>query len=127
MGQSGVGKSSIIKSILPDLKIQIAELSHATGEGKHTTRTSTLHHLPSGGNLIDTPGVRGFTPPLPEKEKLQHGFIEIYEHSEKCRFANCSHLNEPNCAVMDALKENGVTQKRYDSYKKLYDEIKQSA
>ncbi|MBL4763121.1 MAG: ribosome small subunit-dependent GTPase A [Gammaproteobacteria bacterium] len=126
VGQSGVGKSSIIKSILPNLNIRIAELSHATGEGKHTTRTSTLHHLPTGGNLIDTPGVRGFTPPLPEKVKLQHGFIEIHQHAKQCRFANCCHINEPNCAVLDAVEKQSISQKRYASYKKLFAEIQQS-
>ena len=118
-GVSGVGKSSIIQSILPQEAIKIGAISESNEEGKHTTRTSRLYHLPAGGDLIDTPGVRGFTPHLDRSQAVYLGFPEIAESAQSCKFANCKHINEPGCAVISALTKNTIAQSRYDNYLKL--------
>jgi len=121
-GVSGVGKSSITKAILPDIDIRIGEISEVNREGKHTTRTSRLYHLPQGGSLIDTPGVRGFNPVIDEQQSIACGFRELHEHAADCQFNNCRHINEPRCAVRQALNEGRIHQSRYDHYLKLLEE-----
>lgn len=121
-GVSGVGKSSLTKAILPDLEIAIGEISEANQEGRHTTRTSRLYHLPQGGDLIDTPGIRGFNPVVESNQTIAQGFREINEFAQHCKFANCSHLNEPKCAVLDAVKSGEIDSGRYQSYAKLMQE-----
>ncbi len=118
-GVSGVGKSSIISWLLPQLTIKIASISSANEEGRHTTRTSRLYHLPGGGSLIDTPGVRGFNPLIESGLPLSHGFREIHALAEHCRFHNCVHFNEPKCAVIAALAEGSMSSERYQNYLKL--------
>ncbi|MBC8211004.1 MAG: ribosome small subunit-dependent GTPase A [Gammaproteobacteria bacterium] len=121
-GVSGVGKSSITKAILPEVEIPIGEISEVNREGKHTTRTSRLYHLPLGGQLIDTPGVRGFNPVYDKNMSIASGFREISQHAQLCRFSNCKHINEPKCAVLDALKSGQIDGGRYESYLKLLNE-----
>ena len=118
-GVSGVGKSSLTSHLLPGVKIKIAELSKANEEGRHTTRSSHLYHLPAGGDLIDTPGVRGFSPFIDDSRPLAQGFREIQEHAAQCRFHNCLHLNEPRCAVIDATKNGSIEPSRYQNYLKM--------
>lgn len=118
-GVSGVGKSSITSWLLPQQKIKIASMSIANEEGRHTTRTSRLYHLPEGGNLIDTPGVRGFNPYLESEISLSRGFREIHALAENCRFHNCLHLNEPKCAVIEAVADARISSSRYQNYLKL--------
>ncbi len=118
-GVSGVGKSSITKAILPDLEIPIGEISEANKEGKHTTRTSRLYELPQGGQLIDTPGIRGFNPVLADKQNIASGFREIRQYSHDCKFSNCKHINEPKCAVLSAIESGDISPERYQSYLKL--------
>ena len=118
-GVSGVGKSSIIKWLLPRQTIKIASISSANEEGRHTTRTSRLYHLPEGGSLIDTPGVRGFNPLIESGLPLSHGFREIHAQAEHCRFHNCLHLNEPKCAVIAAVSDGSISPGRYQNYLKL--------
>jgi len=118
-GVSGVGKSSITSELLPDTYIKIAEISEANEEGRHTTRTSRLYHLPNAGNLIDTPGVRGFNPLLDPMLSVSAGFREIDQHSAHCRFANCKHTNEPKCAVIDAVKDGEIADSRYQHYLRM--------
>ncbi len=118
-GVSGVGKSSLTKAILPDIDIRIAEISDFNKEGRHTTRSSRLYHLPDGGDLIDTPGVRGFNPVLDPKQPLSDGFHEIRDLSQHCRFANCRHVNEPGCAVRASVETGEIAASRYRSYRKL--------
>lgn len=118
-GVSGVGKSSITKAILPEVEIPIGEISEVNKEGKHTTRTSRLYHLPLGGELIDTPGVRGFNPVIELGGSVASGFREIHEQAEYCRFNDCKHINEPGCAVISALQAGDISQSRYESYLKL--------
>lgn len=118
-GVSGVGKSSLTQAILPNEGIRIGEISEASKEGRHTTRTSRLYHLPLGGMLIDTPGVRGFNPVLDPNLSIASGFREISEQSQYCRFSNCKHINEPKCAVIESVAAGRINQSRYDNYLKL--------
>lgn len=119
VGQSGVGKSSLINQLLPNAEVATGELSAASGEGKHTTTASFMHKLPGGGCLIDSPGVREFAPVINDPQRIQVGFREIAEHAIDCRFANCQHLREPNCAVKAAVETGAISARRYESYKRL--------
>ncbi len=118
-GVSGVGKSSLTKWLLPEEKIKIAQISEINEEGRHTTRASHLYHLPTGGDLIDTPGVRGFNPFVDNERPLAHGFREILEHSTSCKFHNCQHLNEPKCAVIEAVATGKIAASRFQNYLKM--------
>lgn len=118
-GVSGVGKSSITAALLPELTIKVAEISEANEEGRHTTRTSRLYHLPNEGHLIDTPGVRGFNPVIDTTQPISAGFREIAEHGAHCRFANCRHINEPKCTVMEAVKKGAINKGRYQHYLRM--------
>jgi len=118
-GVSGVGKSSLTSWLLPREKIKIAEISAANEEGRHTTRASRLYHLPAGGDLIDTPGVRGFSPFVDSNAPLAGGFREIDALGQECRFHNCLHRNEPRCAVIAAVESGEIAQSRYQNYLKI--------
>ena len=119
VGQSGVGKSSLINQLVPDADVATSELSAASREGKHTTTASIMHTLPSGGRLIDSPGVREFAPVIRDPARVQIGFKEIIDLAAECRFSNCQHLREPNCAIKAAVESGTVTARRYESYKRL--------
>jgi ribosome biogenesis GTPase len=123
-GVSGVGKSSLTSYLLPNETIKIASISEANEEGRHTTRTSRLYHLTSGGELIDTPGVRGFSPFVDGTRPLSHGFREMLEASGGCRFHNCQHLDEPDCAVIDAVANGKINSSRYQNYLKMLSQVK---
>jgi len=118
-GVSGVGKSSLTQWLLPAAKIKIASISEANEEGRHTTRASRLYHLPVGGDLIDTPGVRGFSPFVDSERPIAHGFREIRDLGEQCRFHNCLHLNEPKCAVIEAAASGQIAASRMQNYYKM--------
>ena len=118
-GVSGVGKSSITAALLPQEDIKIAEISEANEEGRHTTRTSRLYHLPNKGHLIDTPGVRGFNPLLDTNQPVSAGFRDISRYAQDCRFANCRHLNEPQCAVVIAVETGKIAESRYQNFVRL--------
>lgn len=118
VGQSGVGKSSIVKNLLPDRDIQTGAVSTATGLGMHTTTTTMLYHLREGGNLIDSPGVREFSLTHLEPEAIRSGFIEFRE-LPPCRFNDCSHLREPGCAVLAAVESRKISKERWQNYKKM--------
>ncbi len=121
-GVSGVGKSSLTSWLLPQEQIKIASISEANEEGRHTTRASRLYHLPAGGDLIDTPGVRGFSPFIDNARPLALGFREISEFADGCRFHNCLHRNEPHCAVIDAVESGKIAVFRYQNYLKMLGE-----
>lgn len=121
-GVSGVGKSSLTSWLLPDVEIKVAVLSQATDEGRHTTRASRLYHLPEpGGDLIDTPGVRGFSPFIDSDQPLADGFRDLQAQAPGCRFHNCLHRNEPGCAVIVANQAGKIEDSRYRNYLKLLD------
>ena len=119
VGQSGVGKSSLIKCLLPELDIQIGKLSDASGQGRHTTTTTTLYHLPQGGDLIDSPGVRDFRLGETAAADLARGFREFRSYLGLCRFQDCRHLAEPGCAVKEAMREGAIGERRLASYRDL--------
>ena len=116
VGQSGVGKSSIIEALLPDAEIRTGALSEASGEGRHTTTNAVLYHLPAGGDLIDSPGIRDFNPGRLEPTTLARGFIEFRPLLGHCRFQDCRHDAEPGCAVKAAVKSGAITEARYARY-----------
>lgn len=125
VGLSGVGKSSIVKAILPKEEIRIRETSEATGEGKHTTTVSALYHLKDNGIIIDSPGVRDFTPINKTQDEITHGFIDVRKYHGACKFKNCSHTNEPECAMKQAVDKGELNQQRFKSYLRLVEEFNQ--
>lgn len=122
VGPSGVGKSSLINRILPGLDLGIAKVSDHHGKGRHTTRVATLHALPGGGHLADTPGIRELGTWALPIEQLDRCFPELGSFRDRCAFRSCSHTHEPNCAVIDALNEGTVNRERYESYVRLREE-----
>ena len=123
VGLSGVGKSSLVKAILPKEEIKIGETSKSTGEGKHTTTVSALYHLKDNGIIIDSPGVRDFTPINKTQEEITHGFIDVRKFNGACKFANCSHQNEPGCAMKEAVKNGDLNPQRFNNYLRLVAEF----
>ncbi len=123
VGLSGVGKSSIVKSILPKEEIKIGETSAASGEGKHTTTVSALYHLKDNGIIIDSPGVRDFTPDNKSLDEITNGFIDVRQFNGACKFTNCSHTNEPECAMKQAVIDNQLNKQRFDNYLRLIQEF----
>jgi ribosome biogenesis GTPase / thiamine phosphate phosphatase len=119
VGQSGVGKSSLINQLIPDLRIQTGSLSLATGKGAHTTTTTMLYHLPDGGQLIDSPGVWEYGIWKLENDALAAGFLEFGAVPGSCRFNDCLHASEPGCAVKQAVADGRILDWRYQSYLRL--------
>lgn len=119
VGQSGVGKSSLIKALLPEREIRIQSVSQVTGHGAHTTTGSMLYHLPDGGALIDTPGVRSFELGAIRLSDLDRGFPDIAPYLGRCRFSDCRHQVEPGCALRDAVECGAIAPRRLDSYRQL--------
>ena len=120
VGQSGVGKSSLINNLIPGTDASVGEISTATLEGKHTTTASMMHKLPGGGQLIDSPGVREFVPAIDTTARIQAGYREIVSLADECRFTDCRHIREPGCAVKSALEQGKISARRYESYKRLH-------
>jgi ribosome biogenesis GTPase len=119
VGQSGVGKSSLIKTILPDTSVRIGELSHASGLGKHTTTVSTLYQLPHSSAIIDSPGIREFGLGQFNAAQIAQGFVEFQALVPQCKFNDCSHHGEPGCAVYQAVDTGAVQKSRYDSFLRI--------
>ena len=119
VGQSGVGKSSLINRLVPGKPALEGELSATAEAGRHTTTVATLYALPDGGAIIDSPGVRGFAPPLPEPRWVATGFVEIERAASGCRFADCLHDNTAGCAVEEAAQAGLIHRRRLLSYRRL--------
>lgn len=121
VGQSGVGKSSIIKTLLADkdLNIKIGQLSDQLQKGRHTTTFSQLYHFAEGGNCIDSPGIREFGLWHLSKEEVLSGFVELRDVAGTCRFRDCSHEMEPGCAIQAALESGGISKERFESYRRI--------
>ncbi len=115
-GNSGVGKTTLVNSLDPTLTLRTGEISKVHEQGKHTTTFAEMHSLASGGYIIDTPGIRAFGVIDLEKEHMAHYFPEMRNLIGACRFHNCLHLNEPNCAVKDAVENDEISFSRYQSY-----------
>jgi len=125
VGQSGVGKSSLVNVLVPDAEAQTAELTREV-EGRHTTTTARRYRLPSErlpelqSAVIDAPGVRDFAPPASLARAAERGFVEIHRRAADCRFSDCRHLEEPQCAVRNAVLAGEISARRYESYRRLY-------
>lgn len=115
-GHSGVGKSTLINSLIPGIELKTGGISEYHNRGMHTTTFSEMVDVPSGGYIIDTPGIKGFGMVDMEKEEIAHYFPEIFEFSKQCRFNNCQHINEPDCAVVEAVENHQISESRYKSY-----------
>ncbi|HAU1151641.1 TPA: ribosome small subunit-dependent GTPase A [Legionella pneumophila] len=120
VGQSGVGKSSLISSLLPhEQNIAIDKISMVSELGKHTTRNSRYYHLPSGGALIDSPGVREFSLWDIDCSTIAQGYKEFKPYLSQCKFRNCTHIDTPQCAIIDALNKGKISTQRYENFIKL--------
>jgi len=119
VGQSGVGKSSIVNALAPEATAQTAELTRDT-EGRHTTTTARWYRLGPASAIIDAPGVRDFAPPASLVRAAERGFVEIHAQSVDCRFNDCRHLEEPGCAVRAAVLSRRIDARRYESYRRLH-------
>lgn len=119
-GHSGVGKSTLTNTILPDLNLRTTEVSEWHDKGMHTTTFAVMYELPSGGFLIDTPGIRELGIIDIEPQELGDFFPEIRNRRHNCKFHNCRHINEPGCAVLQAVENGEIESSRYDSYLSIY-------
>lgn len=125
VGQSGVGKSSLVGHLIPDAGVEVGSLVREE-EGRHTTTASRMFNLPGGGHLIDSPGVRDFAPAVDRLDGRSLGFVEVERLAPGCRFSDCRHMREPSCAVRDATENGGMSPRRYESYRRLrrlYEEL----
>jgi ribosome biogenesis GTPase / thiamine phosphate phosphatase len=127
LGASGVGKSSLVQCLLPQREIRIGAVSAASGRGRHTTSAATLYHLPSGGDLIDAPGLSDFGPDHVTAERVSAAFPEIRPLLGSCKFRDCVHRNEPGCALLAAVREGKITAYRLSSMHALIAEQNDTA
>lgn len=123
VGQSGVGKSSLIQALLPEEELRVGALSESSGLGRHTTTTTRLYHFPEGGELIDSPGVRAFRLGHASRAQLIDGFIEFRPYLGQCKFKDCQHKVEPDCAILAAVEANKISRERYDSYQRILETL----
>jgi ribosome biogenesis GTPase len=121
-GNSGVGKSSMVKCIDPNIDLRIGEISEAHFAGKHTTTFAEMYQVATGGFIIDSPGIRAFGLVEIEKEVLAHYFPEMRRLMGQCKFHNCMHINEPKCAVKEAVEEGKIAESRYINYLQMLEE-----
>ena len=122
-GHSGVGKSTFINAILPELKIKTQDISGWSGKGQHTTTFAEMYELPFGGKIIDTPGMKEFGLVGVEKNELSGYFPEMRERINQCQFNNCTHINEPGCAIKEAVINGEIDEDRYVSYFNMLESI----
>ena len=125
-GHSGCGKSTSVNALEPGLNLKTGEISETHLKGKHTTTFAQMHFWTFGGSVIDTPGVREFAMIDVEKEDIQHYFPEIFTTGRLCKFHNCLHVNEPKCAVLNAIEEGEIAESRYMTYLKLMEESQEN-
>lgn len=123
VGQSGVGKSSLIQALLPQESIKVGDLSEGMAKGTHTTTTARLYHLPGGGDLVDSPGIREFGLWHIDEADLCDGFREFRPHLGTCRFRDCTHFQDPGCALTAAVKQGEITAERRDSYLQIRESL----
>lgn len=123
VGQSGVGKSSLIDRLLPDEALRIGELSVDSRKGTHTTTTARLYRLPAGGELIDSPGIREFGLTHLDAQQVREGFVEFRPFLGQCRFRDCQHAAEPGCALLAAVERGDIHPQRFASYRRILDSL----
>ena len=126
-GHSGSGKSTLVNAMQPGVNIKTSEISSTHLKGKHTTTFAQMHFWKFGGSVIDTPGVREFAMIDVEKEEIQHYFPEIFKTGRKCKFHNCMHINEPKCAVLEAIELGEIEETRYITYLKIMEEAEENS
>jgi len=123
VGQSGVGKTSLVNQLLPDTDARVGPLSQTSGKGMHTTTTAQLFHLPDGGSIIDSPGIREFGLGHVSPQELMTGFIEFQPYLGHCKFRDCKHLHEPKCAIQEAVENGGISSRRFASFHQIGESI----
>jgi ribosome biogenesis GTPase len=126
-GHSGVGKSSLLNRIIPEMSLKTGEISGWSGKGQHTTTFAEMFDLPGGGRIIDTPGMREFGLVDIEKQELSHYFPEMRERLNDCQFNNCLHYNEPGCAIKQSVVDQVIHEDRYISYLGILDSIEEKS
>lgn len=119
VGQSGVGKSSMINALLPDAELLTGDVSENSGLGQHTTTTARLLHLPSGGDLIDSPGVREFALWHLPADRVSWCFVEFRDYLGTCKFRDCKHQDDPGCSIREALEDGKIHQDRFNNYHRI--------
>ncbi|MBC7885226.1 MAG: ribosome small subunit-dependent GTPase A [Saprospiraceae bacterium] len=122
-GQSGVGKSTLVNTFEPNLDLKTVELSDFSGKGQHTTTFAEMHELSFGGAIIDTPGIKTLAFSHLEVKDIAHNFREFFIISDQCKFANCTHRNEPKCAIKNAVISGEISEVRYKNYLHLLEEV----
>ena len=115
-GNSGVGKSSLVNAVAPQLEAKVGEISKIHDTGMHTTTYTEMFEIMPGSYIVDTPGVKGFGTYNMEAEEISHYFVEFFELSKECKYGNCTHTHEPGCAVLAALERGEIAPSRYQSY-----------
>lgn len=123
VGQSGVGKSSLLNCLLPESPAAVGDISSSTQKGRHTTTVAQLYHLPSSGKIIDSPGVREFGLWQVTEEQAAEGFLEFRPWLGQCRFRDCKHQDEPGCAIRKAVEDGEISTQRWDSYKRILNSL----
>lgn len=122
VGQSGVGKSSLIDALLPEQTLRVGELSRDSRKGRHTTTTARLYHFRGGGALIDSPGIREFGLGHLDERRIEAGFIEFHPWLGRCRFRDCRHRQEPGCAILAAVERGDIAPERLESFRRIVDD-----
>ncbi|ELR67125.1 Ribosome small subunit-stimulated GTPase EngC [Photobacterium marinum] len=125
-GQSGVGKSSMVNALMPEVDAEIGDVSENSGLGQHTTTAARLYHFPEGGDLIDSPGVREFGLWHLEPEQVTEAFVEFREYLGGCKFRDCKHGNDPGCLIREAVEEGKISQERYESYHRIIESMSEN-
>ena len=125
VGQSGVGKSSLVNMLLPDTDLRVGALSESTNKGTHTTTTAQLFHLPLGGTLIDSPGIREFGLWHMSRQDIEAGFREFWPYLGSCKFRDCIHEQEPGCALLEAAEAGNLSDRRLASYRHMVSSIEE--
>lgn len=127
VGQSGVGKSSLVNALHPAISARVGELNALRGEGRHTTTAARLYHFPEGGDLIDSPGIREFGLWHVSEQELAEGFREFREFLGSCKFRNCEHESEPGCALRAAVESGNINPLRLASFRKIRASLREMA
>ncbi|GAB6263907.1 small ribosomal subunit biogenesis GTPase RsgA [Photobacterium sp. CCB-ST2H9] len=125
-GQSGVGKSSLVNALMPEVEAETGEVSENSGLGQHTTTAARLYHFADGGDLIDSPGVREFGLWHLEPEQVTKAFVEFSDYLGGCKFRDCKHKDDPGCLLREALEDGKISQERFDSYHKIIDSMSEN-
>ncbi|HAS62323.1 MAG TPA: ribosome biogenesis GTPase RsgA [Vibrio sp.] len=126
VGQSGVGKSSLVNALMPGLEIEEGLVSENSGLGQHTTTAARLYHIPSGGDLIDSPGVREFGLWHLEAEEVTKAFVEFKPYLGGCKFRDCKHLDDPGCVLREAVEQGKVSQSRFNNYHRILESMSEN-